>query len=186
MDAGPDVKNMTDTLMTTRRMRDSSHKVWVLLTAAVLIAACQEPHGGKASRRPELVNAGPGPADQVVRAALGQAQQQGRRLVVYVSATWCKPCERFQASLRSGELDAYFPDLRFFKFDHDQDAPRLAAAGYDGSYLPRFVVPDGDGRGTGQRMEGGTKADDTVFTSIGPRLQSMLAARPGGPAVAGH
>jgi hypothetical protein len=150
-----------------------------LLTVTIL-AGCQEPHGGTAPvRRPELVLAGPGPADTVVRSALGQAHQQGRRLVVYVSATWCKPCERFQASLRAGELDPYFPDLRFFKFDHDQDAERLEVAGYGGEYLPRFVVPAEDGRGTGQRMEGGTKADDTVFTSIGPRLQAMLGR--GGP-----
>jgi hypothetical protein len=152
----------------------------IFLVAALGGAACQEPHGGSAPRRPELVVAGPGPADAVVRAALAQAHHDGRRLVVYVSAVWCEPCERFQASLRAGELDAYFPDLRFFKFDHDQDAPRLAAVGYAGSYLPRFVVPAEDGRGTAQRMEGGTKADDTVFTSIGPRLQRMLRT-PAGP-----
>jgi hypothetical protein len=153
-----------------------------LLTFLLIVTAsgCQEPHGGRAAAatpvaRPELVLAGPGPADTVVRSALAQARQQRRRLVVYVSATWCKPCERFQASLRSGELDAYFPDLRFYKFDHDQDAERLEIAGYGGEYLPRFVVPAADGRGTAQRMEGGTKADDTVFTSIGPRLAAMLA-----------
>jgi hypothetical protein len=161
----------------------------IFLLAALAFPACQEPHGSSAGaapanqspRRPELVVAGPGPADAVVRAALAQAHHDGRRLVVYVSAAWCEPCERFQAALRSGELDAYFPDLRFFKFDHDQDAPRLEAVGYAGNYLPRFVVPAEDGRGTAQRMEGGTKADDTVFTSIGPRLQRMLRTPAGTP-----
>ena len=149
--------------------------------ALLAVAGCQVPHGAAAVlRRPELVAAGPGPVDAVVRAALAQSQRQGRRLVVYVSATWCQPCERFQASLRAGQLDGYFPDLRFFKFDQDQDAARLEVAGYGGQYIPRFVVPGADGRGTAQRMEGGTKADDTVFTSIGPRLQAMLAGG-GGP-----
>jgi hypothetical protein len=146
----------------------------LLVALAALPAACQEPHP---SHRPDIVVAGSGPADAVVRGAVGQAGKQGRRVVVYVSATWCQPCERFQAALRAGELDAYFPDLRFLKFDHDQDAGRLETAGYAGEYLPRFVVPAPDGRGTAQRMEGGTKAEDAVFTSIGPRLQRMLAAR---------
>jgi hypothetical protein len=153
----------------------------IFLVAALAGTACQEPHGSLAPRRPDIVVAGPGPVDAVVRAALAQAHHDGRRLVVYISAVWCAPCERFQAALRAGELDAYFPDLRFFKFDHDQDAPRLEAVGYAGNYLPRFVVPAEDGRGTAQRMEGGTKADDTVFTSIGPRLQRMLRAPAGTP-----
>jgi hypothetical protein len=147
----------------------------ILCLSLFLLGGCQEPHGGGAPRRPELVPAADGPVDQVVRAALADAHHQGRRLVVYVSATWCQPCERFQAALRSGKLDPYFPDLRFLKFDHDHDVARLETAGYGGTYIPRFVVPAADGRGTAQRMEGGTKADDTVFTSIGPRLQAMLA-----------
>jgi hypothetical protein len=174
--ASADVEDMTISKMTPRYMNGRSSP---LLPAAALVGlllagGCQEPH---APRRPELVTAGPGPADAVVRTALAQAHQQGRRLVVYVSATWCKPCERFQEALRAGQLDGSFHDLRFFKFDHDQDGARLAAAGYAGEYLPRFVVPAEDGRGSAQRMEGGTKADDTVFTSIGPRLQLMLAGR---------
>ena len=151
----------------------------IFLLVALVGTACQEPHGSPAPRRPDIVVAGPGPVDAVVRGALAQAHHEGRRLVVYVSAVWCEPCERFQASLRAGELDAYFPDLRFFKFDHDQDGPRLEAAGYAGNYLPRFVVPAQDGTATAQRMEGGTKANDTVFTSIGPRLQRMLSTPAG-------
>jgi hypothetical protein len=150
-----------------------------LFVVALLAGACQNPTGDvRPAMRPELVNAGAGPVEEVVRGAMVDAQHDGRRLVVYVSATWCKPCERFQASLRKGELDAYFPQLRLLKFDHDQDIGRLQAAGYGGEFIPRFVLPGPDGRASGQRIEGGTKAEDTVFTSIGPRLQRMLAARP--------
>jgi hypothetical protein len=127
-----------------------------------------------------MVNAGAGPVDEVVRGAMADAEHAGRKLVVYVSATWCEPCERFQASLRKGELDSYFPRLRLLKFDHDQDIGRLQAAGYGGQYIPRFVLPGPDGRASAERMEGGTKADDTVFTSIGPRLQRLLSHQPVG------
>jgi hypothetical protein len=152
--------------------------VRVAVVALLLCAACQEPHAPPQPRKPEMVEAGPGPVDTVVRGALVGAHRDGRRLLVYVSATWCQPCERFQAALRAGELDPYFPDLRLLKFDQDRDAERLAVAGYDGQLIPRFVLPGTDGRGTAQRVEGGTKANDTVRTSIGPRLQQLLGIRP--------
>jgi hypothetical protein len=154
-----------------------------LFAAALLLFACQRPH-----RRPprppgpELIEAAAGPVEEVVRGALADAERDGRRLLVYVSATWCEPCERFQKAVRAGELDASFPRLRMLKFDHDRDLARLERAGYAGNLIPRFVVPGPDGRGTDRRMEGGTKAEDTVSTSIGPRLQRLLDApvQPGG------
>jgi hypothetical protein len=153
------------------------------LAAALLLAACQRPHQQPARVHPpgpELIEAGSGPADAVVRTALAEAGRDGRRLLVYVSATWCEPCERFQKALRAGELNASFPQLTLLKFDHDRDLDRLQAAGYAGNLIPRFVIPGPDGRGTAQRMEGGTKAEDTVSASIGPRLQRLLYGPPSG------
>lgn len=158
---------------------------WSFLGLTVaLVLACQNPRKGPP--RPELVEAVAGvePVAELVRARLAAAQRDGHRLVVYVSASWCQPCERFQASLRSGALDAYLPGVRFLKFDHDRDRDALAASGYAGEYLPRFVLPEADGRGSERRIEGGTKAEDTVFTSIGPRLQQLLGLRVGGPSAA--
>jgi hypothetical protein len=151
-----------------------------LLALAFLLAACQhsERHGTAHPAGPELIEAGPGPADAVVRTALADAHRDGRRLLVYVSATWCEPCERFQKALRAGELDAAFPGLTMLKFDHDRDLPRLQEAGYTGNLIPRFVIPGPDGRGTARRIEGGTKAADTVSTSIGPRLRRLLDGPP--------
>jgi hypothetical protein len=141
----------------------------------LLTGACQRPGSAAArARQVEIVPAPAGAVDGVVRDALSQARRDGRRLVVYVSAGWCQPCERFQAAVRAGTLDARFSDLRLLLFDHDRDAARLAAAGYDGRMLPRFVVPGADGRGTAQKMEGGTKGEDTVATSITPRLARLL------------
>jgi hypothetical protein len=153
----------------------------LLLSLALIVGACQHSQGHGAGHRPgpELIEAGPGPADAVVRTALADAQRDGRRLLVYISATWCEPCERFQKALRAGELDAAFPGLTMLKFDHDRDSPRLQDAGYSGNLIPRFVIPGADGRGTDRRMEGGTKAEDTVSTSIGPRLRRLLDGPPG-------
>jgi len=125
--------------------------------------ACQEPHGSATPRGRTWSS--PALARDAVVAERWHSHQEGRRLVVYVSAVWCEPCERFQAACAPA-TGRILPRSGFIKFDHDQDGPRLEAVGYAGNYLPRFVVPADDGRATAQRMEGGTKADDTVFTSI--------------------
>src|SRR4051794_41158698 len=129
----------------------------LVVASVVALVACQRahPHAADTHRGPELVEAGPGPVDQVVRRALADADRDDRRLLVYVSATWCEPCERFQKAVRAGELDAAFPKLRLLKFDYDNDHPRLEQAGYTGNLIPRFVIPGPDGRGTDRRMEGG-------------------------------
>jgi hypothetical protein len=142
---------------------------------SIATASCQRPQRrAAAAPHVELVPAAAGPVDLVVRNALADARAEGRRLVVYVSASWCEPCERFQSAVRAGRLDTSFPDLRLLVFDHDRDVGRLAAAGYDGRMIPRFVVPGPDGRATDQRVEGGTKATDTVATTIAPRLARLL------------
>jgi thiol-disulfide isomerase/thioredoxin len=159
----------------------------LLLGVVALIApACEKKGGAKgadASHRVgvQVVEASSGPIDAVVRGALTYARRDGRRLVVYVSASWCEPCERFQAAVRAGALDASFPRLRLLKFDQDRDLDRLAAAGYSGAFIPRFVVPGSDGRGTANRMEGATRAEDSTLASIKPRLQHLLTEADGAP-----
>jgi hypothetical protein len=168
----PEPKTVSQTVVD----RPSRRAVACLLPLfALLSTACQRPGpGAPRSRHVELLPAGSGAVDVVVRSALADARREGRNLIVYVSAVWCQPCERFQEAVRAGRLDASFPDLRLLLFDHDRDGERLAAAGYDGRLIPRFVVPGADGRGTGRRIEGGTKSDDTVSTFIAPRLAQLL------------
>jgi hypothetical protein len=151
-----------------------------LALAALLLSAtasCRDPSTPVGPSRPELRAAPPeGPAEAVIGAALAEARRDRRTLVVFVSAAWCEPCERFQEALESGALDPYFPNLRLLKFDHDRDAQRLEAAGYAGAYLPRFV-PQPDGRGSTRRIEGARKGVDAV-SSIGPRLQALMGMTP--------
>lgn len=126
------------------------------------------------ARRPELVPAAAGELDLVVREALAQAQRDGRRLVVYVGASWCEPCTAFHEAVERGELDEPLAGVRFVELDADQDRARMQAAGYDGRYIPRFVLPLPDGRGSEQRMEGGIKGPGAV-ANLMERLEPLLA-----------
>jgi hypothetical protein len=112
--------------------------------------------------------------EPVVREELARAAGEKRKLVVYVGATWCEPCQRFHRAAESGQLDATFPDLTLLEFDLDRDGQRLASAGYTSKYIPLFALPTADGRASGKQVEGGIKGDGAV-AYITPRLQQLLA-----------
>ncbi len=98
----------------------------------------------------------------------------GRRLLVYVGATWCEPCKTFHHAAAKGELDGSFPDLTLLEFDADADGERLRAAGYTSRYIPLFALPSADGRASGKIIEGSVKGDRAV-ADITPRLRGLLA-----------
>jgi thiol-disulfide isomerase/thioredoxin len=132
-----------------------------------------------AGLRPEFVLAGDGDVDAVVRQALEAAAADDRRLVVYVGAAWCEPCQAFHHAVERGELDEALAGVRFMEFDSDRDGQRLRVAGYGGRLIPRFVLPDASGRGSQHRIEGGIKGDGAV-AHIMERLGPLLAHARGG------
>ena len=105
---------------------------------------------------------GEGDVDAIVRSAQVKAMADRRRVVVYVGATWCEPCQRFHH------------DVDLLGFDADHDAERLASAGYVSKLIPLFALPGPDGRASGKQVEGGIKGDGAVGF-IAPRLEKMLA-----------
>jgi len=105
------------------------------------------------------------------------ANSAGHRVIVYVGAKWCEPCQHFHQAAQSGALAQTFPNVRFFAFDLDRDRDRLVAAGYMSPLIPLLVVPDSAGRGTDKRMFGSIKGDGAV-AEMTPRLQALLAQPP--------
>jgi hypothetical protein len=127
------------------------------------------PHG-----KMKLANApAEGDVEDIVRGAMAKAAAEKRRVVVYVGATWCEPCQRFHHAAERGELDAKFPDVDLLTFDEDRDHERLASAGYVSKLIPLFALPGPDGRASGKQVEGGIKGDGAVGY-IAPRLEKML------------
>ncbi len=126
-------------------------------------------------RHIEVVSALPdGPIAPYVQAELARAQADGRRLLVYVGATWCEPCRRFHDAAKAGELDDAFSDLRLLEFDLDRDRDRLAADGYRSEMIPLIALPGADGKGNGRGMQGSVKGEGAV-AQMRPRLQELLA-----------
>jgi len=122
-----------------------------------------------------LINApADGDVDVLVRGAQAKAMADRRRVVVYVGATWCEPCQRFHHAAERGELDAEFPDVDLLGFDADHDGERLASAGYVSKLIPLFALPGPDGRASGKQVEGGIKGEGAVGF-LAPRLEKMLA-----------
>jgi hypothetical protein len=109
----------------------------------------------------------------VVRDAVLDATGAKRRVVVYVGASWCEPCQRFHHAAANGELDATFPDVTLLEFDLDRDRERLALAGYGSKYIPLFALPAPDGGASGRQVEGAIKGEGAV-AFLAPKLRALL------------
>ena len=142
---------------------------------ALVLIACQ---GGACEppRRPlELVEA-PALAD-VTGYVAAQVARGDARVVVYVGASWCEPCQRFHAAAVAHQLDAAFAGLRLVMFDADRDGRALEAAGYRSTLIPLFALPAPDGRASGQQFEGSIKGDGAV-AEILPHLRGLVGSAP--------
>lgn len=102
-----------------------------------------------------------------------EASRHGQRLLVYVGATWCEPCQRFHQAVEKGQLEGKLPPIRFLEFDLDQDETRLQSAGYRSRFIPLFAIPNPDGRSSGRQIEGSIKGEGAV-AEITPRLEALL------------
>jgi hypothetical protein len=123
--------------------------------------------------RLEFLVAPEGEVASIVTNETERATKEGRRLVVYVGATWCEPCRRFHDAAVKGALDAALPPTRFLEFDLDRDEARLSAAGYKSEYIPLFALAGTDGRASGKQIAGSIKGPGAP-DEITPRLVRMI------------
>jgi hypothetical protein len=122
----------------------------------------------------EIVHAGAGDVATIVAAEVARAAAAHRKVIVDVGASWCEPCQRFQAAAEHGELDDSFADLTIVEFTLPDDEKRLHDAGYTSQYIPLFAVPGPDGRASGKQIEGSIKGPQAV-KEISPRLRDLLS-----------
>jgi thiol-disulfide isomerase/thioredoxin len=108
-----------------------------------------------------------------VTSELARAKSDHKKLLVYVGATWCEPCQRFHKAAQAGELDNVFPDIRLVDLDADKDAAIVDALDCRSQLIPLFSMPDESGHCSAKRVEGGIKGDGAVGY-IAPRLRSLL------------
>ncbi len=99
------------------------------------------------------------------------------RVLVYVGATWCEPCQRFHAAVQRGELNGTLNGVRLLEFDQDHDAAALKNAGYVYEYIPVLALPDPDGRNHGRMISGSIKGPRAVQENLVPRLQALLSGK---------
>lgn len=116
-----------------------------------------------------------GDVTEMVKAQKAKSVALGRRLLIYVGATWCEPCQRFHEAAAQGQLDDMLAKVDLLTFDLDKDRGRLTAAGCDSNMIPLLSLPDDFGRCTDHRIEGSIKGTGAV-AQMTPRLQELLAS----------
>jgi thiol-disulfide isomerase/thioredoxin len=134
--------------------------------------ATQEPPAA-ASAKVTIETPGNGSVASVVLTVQAREAARHRKVVVYVGAPWCEPCQRFHKAVAEGKLDATFPNLTLLEFNLDEDRERLAAAGYTSEFIPLFVRPGKDGTASSARFAGSVKGDGAV-ANITPKLRALI------------
>jgi protein-disulfide reductase (glutathione) len=77
---------------------------------------------------------------------LAEARRDGKLALVIVQTTWCPVCRTYRAAFKNPKVVAAARDVVFILVDPEEepDADRLLAP--DGTYVPRSLFVDGDGR----------------------------------------
>jgi thiol-disulfide isomerase/thioredoxin len=154
-----------------------------LVFVAFALVACQSadqssPPPPAPTPKLEMIDAQPTPTGQSVAPQIAREYQRaktdGKKLVVYVGAVWCEPCQRFHEAAAAGKLDAMFGGVRMLVFDNDRDGETMVGAGYSSQMIPLFVLPNADGTSSKRQIEGSIKGADAV-QQIAPRLKQLLA-----------
>ncbi len=125
------------------------------------------------ARGPRLI---PAPEGDVVSIAMDlrkAGQNNNEKLLVYVGAPWCEPCQVFHRAIESGELDKALAGVNFLEFNLDRDRERLREAGYQSRLIPLFALIGPDGKAAGPMVEGSVKGPKAV-ANILPRLKKLL------------
>jgi thiol-disulfide isomerase/thioredoxin len=147
---------------------------FVTIAVAVFLPACD----GESRSGVEIVPVAPGTQDgpALIRREMDRAGKDGRKLLIYVGASWCEPCQRFHDAAAAGQLDSTFPGLRLLELDKDRDEGLLQEARCGSEMIPLFARPTADGHCGAERFEGAIKGDGAVAW-ITPRLKRLLEPR---------
>src|SRR6187551_2061172 len=145
-------------------------------------AASAEPAkaaAAKATTRPYFVKAPAelGAAQPFLEEQVASAGALGERVLVYVGASWCEPCERFHDAVERGELDDLLAGTRFVEFDADRHTEALGEAGYAFRLIPVIALPNPDGSASGKQLSGSIKGPEAVHGNLVPRVRALLEGR---------
>src|SRR6185369_10535784 len=153
--------------LANRPLAQKGLRAWLVVLLAALLFDCSRPaskprKGQVSAAAPSAANAPPpsflhyprqGSAiEPWVQEQVELADAAHLRVLVYVGASWCEPCQRFHEAVERGELNGTLDGLRFLEFDQDQDASALKNAGYVYQYIPVLALPDPDGRNHGKMI----------------------------------
>jgi thiol-disulfide isomerase/thioredoxin len=159
----------------------------ILATSALPLFGCDAPPEAqpdpfastgttaKPAAKPELVAIADGTSDgpAFIKAEIERADRDGRKLVIYIGAEWCEPCQHFHKALEAGQLDKELANVRFLDFDHDKHAALLDQAACHSKLIPLFARPSANGKCSDKRTEGGIKGTGAVGHLM-PRLTQIL------------
>jgi thiol-disulfide isomerase/thioredoxin len=150
---------------------------WAVFAIGLLLSGCKkEPAGAPPSAGVAFheLKPGNGALPSLIAAEVQKARAQNLKPVVYVSATWCGPCNALKHSLDDPQMVDAFRGAYVIKLDLDAWEAPLKAAGYQVDSVPVFFQLDAAGRPTGKNLTGAAWQDD-VPANMAPPIKAFLA-----------
>lgn len=146
------------------------------LAGALLFSFAVAQADGPAPFTLEEITPAEGAFPAVLERELARASAHHQKPFVWVSATWCGPCQKLKASLGDARMKDAFSGTFIIHVDLDAWNAQLARAGFQVGGVPAFFALDAHGRPTGRTITGAAWKDD-VPANMAPPLKAFFRAK---------
>ncbi|HLM76226.1 MAG TPA: thioredoxin family protein [Polyangiaceae bacterium] len=110
----------------------------------------------------------------LLKAEVEKAKQKNLKPVVYLGATWCKPCVAIKKYQRDPLMLDAFSGTYIIDIDIDEwKAPDLKPLGFNAGVVPYFYMVDGEGRSTGRTITSSVWGED-IPVNMAPPLKAFF------------
>ena len=111
----------------------------------------------------------------LLKTELEKAKQKGLKPVIYIGATWCKPCKAIKGYREDPMMLDALSGTYVIDLDIDEwKPPDLRPFGFNAGVVPYFYVVDGEGRSTGRTITSSVWAED-IPVNMAPPLKAFFA-----------
>jgi TPR repeat protein len=122
------------------------------------------------------VHAGGASLAQKIKTEIAGSASSDSKVVVYVGATWCKPCRAFQRYRNDPRVVEALRGAVIIELDMDDwTTTDFKSLGYDVVGVPVFIAVDHDGRAKGPSITSSVWGDD-VPENMAPPLLRFIAS----------
>jgi hypothetical protein len=138
-------------------------------------SASAETTAPEASAWSSIKAGAPGSLQATIKAEMVKAAAKQLKPVVYIGATWCKPCVAIKKYRRDPKMLDAFKGIYVVDLDLDDwKAAEITGLGFKAGEVPHFYLIDGEGRSTGRTITSSVWGED-IPANMAPPLKAFFS-----------